>query len=151
MQSACVASSNIGACSFEAAAEARRRFLDAALARGRDRLARLSPPDRRMKNRVAAHIEQHDLLEPGAEVLCLVSGGADSTCLFHVLGELGYRVSALHVDHGLRGAESDADARWCAERFGAEVVQAAARCETEAALRDVRYSFRADKLRAAGH
>ena len=37
------------------------------------------------------------------------------------------------------------------ERFGAEVVQAAARCATEAELRDVRYSFRADALRATGH
>ena len=84
-------------------------------------------------------------------MLCLVSGGADSTCLYHALDELGYRVSALHVDHGLRGEESDADAAWCAERFGAEVVQAAARCATEAELRDVRYSFRADALRATGH
>jgi tRNA(Ile)-lysidine synthase len=94
-------------------------------------------------------------------VLCLVSGGADSTCLFHALRELGFNVSALHVDHGLRGAESDEDARWCVERFGAEVVQAARRtldgaegqrrCETEAALRDVRYSFRAGALRATGH
>ena len=84
-------------------------------------------------------------------MLCLVSGGADSTCLFHALRELGYRVSALHVDHGLRGEESDADARWCAEQFDAEVVQGAARCATEAALRDIRYSFRADRLRATGH
>jgi len=84
-------------------------------------------------------------------VLCLVSGGADSTCLYHALAGLGYRVSALHVDHGLRGAESDADAEWCAERFGAEIVQAAARCSTEAELRDVRYSFHADRLRATGH
>ena len=84
-------------------------------------------------------------------MLCLVSGGADSTCLFHALGELGYRVSALHVDHGLRGDESDADAAWCAERFGAEVVQGAARCVNEAELREVRYSFRADALRATGH
>jgi tRNA(Ile)-lysidine synthase len=84
-------------------------------------------------------------------VLCLVSGGADSTCLFHALRELGYAVSALHVDHDLRGEESDEDARWCAERFGADVVQAAARCETEAGLRDVRYSFEAGRLRATGH
>lgn len=60
-------------------------------------------------------------------------------------------MSALHVDHGLRGEESDGDARWCAERFGAEVVQAAARCEAEAALRDVRYSLRGGELRATGH
>ena len=84
-------------------------------------------------------------------MLCLVSGGADSTCLFHALGELGYAVSALHVDHDLRGEESDEDARWCAERFGAEVVQAAARCQSEAGLRDIRYSFEAGRLRATGH
>jgi len=102
-------------------------------------------------DRIEAHIRKHDLIEPGGEVLCLVSGGADSTCLFHALRELGYRVSALHVDHGLRGEESDADAAWCEERFGAEVVQSAARCHNEAELRDVRYSFHADKLRATGH
>ena len=84
-------------------------------------------------------------------MLCLVSGGADSTCLWHALGELGYRVSALHVDHGLRGAESDADADWCRDRLGAEVVHAAARCSTEAGLRDVRYSFATERLRATGH
>src|SRR3954454_11866401 len=93
--------------------------------------------------RIEAHVRRRDLIEPGGEVTCLVSGGADSTCLFHVLGELGYRVSALHVDHCLRGEESDEDARFCVERFGAEVVQAAARCDTEAELRDVRYSFAA--------
>jgi tRNA(Ile)-lysidine synthetase-like protein len=101
--------------------------------------------------RIDTHVRRHALIEPGSEVLCLVSGGADSTCLYHALSELGYRVSALHVDHGLRGAESDADAAWCAERFRAEVVQAAARCSTEAELRDVRYSFHADRLRATGH
>jgi tRNA(Ile)-lysidine synthetase-like protein len=101
--------------------------------------------------RIEQHIRRHDLIEPGGAVLCLVSGGADSTCLYHALRELGYRVSALHVDHGLRGVESDEDAAWCAERLGAEVVQGAARCSTEAELRDVRYSFRANELRATGH
>src|SRR5215831_11290601 len=104
-----------------------------------------------LRARIEQHIHRHELISPGGEVLCLVSGGADSTCLFHVLRALGYRVSALHVDHGLRGEESDADAEWCAERFDAEVVQAAARCETEAAMRDVRYSFRTRELRATGH
>ncbi len=101
--------------------------------------------------RIESHIRRHDLIEPGGEVLCLVSGGADSTCLFHALRELGYAATALHVDHGLRGAESDADAAWCADRLGAEVVQGAARCAAEAELRDVRYSFHADRLRATGH
>jgi tRNA(Ile)-lysidine synthase len=101
--------------------------------------------------RIEAHIRRHELIAPGGEVLCLVSGGADSTCLFHALGELGYRTSALHVDHGLRGVESEADAAWCSEQFGAEVVPGAADRPTEAALRDVRYSVRAGALRATGH
>jgi tRNA(Ile)-lysidine synthase len=60
-------------------------------------------------------------------------------------------VRALHVDHGLRDEESDEDARWCAERFDAEVVEAAPRCHNEAELRDVRYSFHPGELRATGH
>ena len=77
-----------------------------------------------LRARVERHIRRHELIEPGGEVTCLVSGGADSTCLWHVLRELGYRVSALHVNHGLRGAESDEDARFCRESLGAEVVDA---------------------------
>jgi tRNA(Ile)-lysidine synthetase-like protein len=100
--------------------------------------------------RVAGLIERHELIPPGGEVTCLVSGGADSTCLWHVLRELGYRVSALHVDHGLRGGESDEDARFCAERFDAEIVDGRG-AETEDALRDLRYSFASDRLRATGH
>ena len=82
----------------------------------------------------------------------LVSGGPDSTCLWHALRELGYRVSALHVDHGLRGAESEEDARYCREVLGAEVVEAPPPARpTEDALREVRYSFARDRLRATGH
>ncbi len=102
-----------------------------------------------MRDRVEGFIREHGLIEPGGEVTCLVSGGADSTCLWHVLGELGYRVSALHVAHGLRGAESDEDARFCREAFGAEIVEASG--STEAELRDLRYSFATDRLRATGH
>jgi tRNA(Ile)-lysidine synthase len=85
-------------------------------------------------------------------VTALVSGGADSTCLWHALGALGYRVSALHVNHRLRGAESDEDARFCREVLGAEVVEAAPpERPTEDALRELRYSFARDRLRATGH
>ncbi len=100
--------------------------------------------------RVESHIRRHDLIPPGGEVMCLVSGGADSTCLWHVLRTLGYRVSALHVNHGLRGAESDADAGHCAELMGAEIVVAPP-ATTEAGLRDLRYSVATDQLRATGH
>jgi tRNA(Ile)-lysidine synthetase-like protein len=108
-----------------------------------------------MLERIDSYIREHGLIEAGGEVTCLVSGGADSTCLWHALGELGYRVSALHVAHGLRGAESDEDARFCREAFGAEVVEAPSATlqlgGTEAELRDLRYSFATDRLRATGH
>jgi len=82
----------------------------------------------------------------------LVSGGADSTCAWHLLRGLGYRVSALHVDHGLRGGESDADARFCREELDAEVVDGRAGPNaTEEELRTIRYGFASDRLRATGH
>jgi tRNA(Ile)-lysidine synthase len=101
--------------------------------------------------RVEAHIRAKELIEPGGEVTCLVSGGADSTCLWHVLRALGYRVRATHVHHGLRGADADADAAHCAEAFGAEIVHAPP-VETEAELRALRYGLTAGAgLRATGH
>jgi tRNA(Ile)-lysidine synthetase-like protein len=99
---------------------------------------------------VQRFVRERALIPEGGEVVCLVSGGADSTCLWHVLGELDYRVSALHVNHGLRGGESDEDARFCAEVLGARVVEGRGG-RTEEELRRIRYSFAADRLRATGH
>jgi tRNA(Ile)-lysidine synthase len=103
-----------------------------------------------LRARAEEFIRRHGLIPPSGEITCLVSGGADSTCLWHVLTELGYRVSALHVNHGLRGADSDEDARFCAERFGAEVVDGSGG-RTEDDWRERRYSFATDRLRATGH
>jgi tRNA(Ile)-lysidine synthase len=108
-----------------------------------------------LADRVAATIRRHDLIPRGGEVTCLVSGGADSTCLWHVLGELGHRVSAVHVNHGLRGDESTADARFCAEVLSAKVVtprDTVSQASSEAVLRDARYAATAGYgLRATGH
>lgn len=104
-----------------------------------------------MLERIETYIRARDLIDPGGEVCCLVSGGADSTCLWHALGALGYRVSALHVNHKLRGVESDEDARFCADILGAEVVELDGRGLTEAELREQRYSVARDQLRATGH
>jgi tRNA(Ile)-lysidine synthase len=105
-----------------------------------------------LRARVETHIRAHELIPPGGEVLALVSGGADSTCLWHSLRALGYRVAALHVNHGLRGQDSVEDARFCTEQLGAEVVDAPVpERPTEEALRDLRYSFAANRLRATGH
>jgi tRNA(Ile)-lysidine synthase len=105
---------------------------------------------RDLRARIEAHVRAHELIAPGGEIVALVSGGADSTCLWHSLRALGYRVSALHVNHGLRGAESEEDARLCREALGAEVVDGRGG-RTEDELRRIRYSFAADRLRATGH
>jgi tRNA(Ile)-lysidine synthetase-like protein len=104
-----------------------------------------------LRDRVERFVREHELVAPGGEVTCLVSGGADSTCLWHALGVLGYRVSALHVNHKLRGADSDEDARFCAATLGAEVVDLDGSGLSEAGLREQRRSVARDRLRATGH
>jgi tRNA(Ile)-lysidine synthase len=103
-----------------------------------------------VSQRVEAFIRDENLLPRDEEVTVLVSGGPDSTCLWHVLREQGYSVSALHVNHGLRGDESDEDARFCREAFDAEVVDGTGGT-TEDELRQIRYGFAKDRLRATGH
>lgn len=104
-----------------------------------------------LRERIECFVRERDLVAAGGRVTCLVSGGADSTCLWHVLGALGYRVDAVHVDHGLRGAESDEDARHCREVMGARVVSVPPG-GTEEQLRERRYAATAGHgLRATGH
>ena len=61
---------------------------------------------------------------PGTAVRCGVSGGADSTALLALAVATGLRVTAVHVDHGLRpGSASEADTvAALARRFGAAFV-----------------------------
>lgn len=57
------------------------------------------------------------MLSQGDSVVVALSGGADSVSLLCVLKELsedlGITVSACHVNHGLRGKESDSDMNFC--------------------------------------
>ena len=65
-------------------------------------------------------IRRHGLARPDAPVLLMVSGGSDSVALAYLaaelraLGELG-PLAILHVNHRLRGAESDGDAAFTRE------------------------------------
>ncbi|MCS7316300.1 MAG: tRNA lysidine(34) synthetase TilS [Bryobacterales bacterium] len=75
--------------------------------------------------RVAASISRWGMFRRGERVGVACSGGADSVCLLDVLVQLAprweLRLSVLHFDHGLRGEESRADARFVAqlaERYG---------------------------------
>jgi len=105
---------------------------------------------RDFRRAVEHDVRERELIPPAGEVTVLVSGGADSTCLWHTLRELGYEVSALHVNHGLRGPESEEDAAFCRDVLGAEVVDGRGGT-TEDEWRETRYSFATDRLRATGH
>ena len=66
-----------------------------------------------MRSKVRDFIAQEQLIQAGETVIVGVSGGADSICLLMMLaelsGELGIRLEAVHVNHGIRGAEADRD------------------------------------------
>lgn len=73
-----------------------------------------------MNNRINKTIDKYNMLSPGDRVLVAVSGGADSMLLLnHMLlikDKYGIRVSAAHIEHGIRGQESVDDARFV-EKF----------------------------------
>ena len=63
-----------------------------------------------------------DFPAAGTDVTCAVSGGADSLALLVLATHAGCRVTAVHVDHGIRpGSAGEAEVvRAAAERFGAD-------------------------------
>src|SRR5262249_9726119 len=54
-------------------------------------------------------IQKYRMLESGDRALVGVSGGADSVSLALALTEIGYPIGIAHLNHGLRGADSDRD------------------------------------------
>lgn len=64
-------------------------------------------------NKVKETILKHQLLEKSDHVITALSGGPDSVCLLHCLlflrEDLEITVSAVHVNHQLRGAAADQD------------------------------------------
>ena len=67
----------------------------------------------RLAQSVLQYVRKHDLLRAGDRVGAAVSGGADSVSLLRILlelrHELGIVLSVVHLNHQLRGEESDAD------------------------------------------
>lgn len=76
-----------------------------------------------LEQKILQTIEEERMFEAGCGIVAGVSGGADSMMLIHFLrryaDERGISLLAAHVNHGLRGKESDGDeafvASWCAE------------------------------------
>ncbi|MDO4621919.1 MAG: tRNA lysidine(34) synthetase TilS [Eubacteriales bacterium] len=61
------------------------------------------------EQRVKQYMKQKGMPESGVRLCVGLSGGADSVALLLVLQRLGYVLTAVHVNHNLRGEESDGD------------------------------------------
>lgn len=72
-----------------------------------------------MIDKIYSFIQENKMLTGGDTVVCGLSGGADSVCLLLSLLEVSKRlnitVEALHINHCLRGSESDRDEQFCRE------------------------------------
>ncbi|MBE6675767.1 MAG: tRNA lysidine(34) synthetase TilS [Ruminococcaceae bacterium] len=67
--------------------------------------------------KAADNVRLPDVFAPDTPVLVAFSGGADSTLLLHLLHErakeTGAALYAVHVHHGIRGKDADADLAFC--------------------------------------
>ena len=111
-------------------------------------------------------IQSHKLIDPADTVVVGVSGGPDSLCLLHVLHrlapDLSLRLHVAHLNHGLRGAEADADAAFVQEtavvwglpvvigRVDVAALAQQAGMSLEEAARHARYSFLAEEAQRVG-
>lgn len=106
-----------------------------------------------MLNELLRFIRRYDMIESGDTVVCAVSGGADSMALlwaFYLLKDkLQIHLECAHFNHGLRGAESDAEQAFVEDfckglqipcHIGSGQVKAGKK-GLEAAARDARYAF----------
>ncbi len=119
-----------------------------------------------MEQRVLGFIQQHKLVEGASKLVVAVSGGPDSVCLLHILArrqkELGVKLHLAHLNHQLRGLESEADAEYVAElsrqlgipatieRRDVKGYQKQKRLSLEEAAREVRYRFLVEVAESIG-
>ncbi len=110
-----------------------------------------------MLKKVLKAIEDYGMINGHTEITVALSGGADSVALLHCIlslqGSLGVDVYALHLNHQLRGAESDRDEQFViklCEKWSvpltvwhADINKESAKTgeSTELAARRVRYAF----------
>jgi len=99
--------------------------------------------------------QDFQLIQSGQSILCAVSGGPDSVCLFRVcyylMKKLNIKLAIAHVHHGLRGRYADRDADFVQkiaqnarlpfhlEKVNVSDYQKKHRCCLEEAARELRY------------
>jgi tRNA(Ile)-lysidine synthase len=109
------------------------------------------------EERVIAYAAEHRLLPSGGTVLVALSGGGDSVALLHILARTaeatGITIEAAHLNHSLRGAESDEDEEFCrglcgrlgisltVERLGEHALDRGTGVSFETAAREARRTF----------
>ncbi|MFC1957694.1 tRNA lysidine(34) synthetase TilS [Chloroflexota bacterium] len=119
-----------------------------------------------LEQKVLPFIREHHLVSGQHRLLVAVSGGPDSVCLLHILirlqEELKIKLHVAHLNHQLRGAESEADARYVAqlahrlavpatiEQRDVKAYQAHHHASLEEAAREVRYTFLAQVAESIG-
>ena len=64
-----------------------------------------------MLNSFRDYISQQNLISPGSTTLLAVSGGRDSMVMAELFVQCKLSIKIAHINHHLRGAESDEDAR----------------------------------------
>ncbi|MBQ7329624.1 MAG: tRNA lysidine(34) synthetase TilS [Oscillospiraceae bacterium] len=106
-----------------------------------------------MLNKLTAFIRRYKMVNPGDNVVCAVSGGADSMALLWAMyllkDKLNIRLSAAHFNHRLRGEESDRDEAFVADfckGYGIDFIAGSGNVVAgpkglEAAAREARYAF----------
>ncbi len=106
-------------------------------------------------NRVKDFITGKSLILPGEKVLLSLSAGKDSIAMLHLMikmrEELGFHISVFHLNHMMRGDESDRDevhVRNLAEEYGLkchvksyDFLPGKNRMSFEEHAREVRYRF----------
>jgi len=119
--------------------------------------------EKTLEKRFISSIRQKNLISAGDKLVVAVSGGADSICLLHVLArhrsDLEVELHVAHLNHQLRGAESDADASYVSnlarklgvpatiERRDVAAYHGQKGGSLEEAAREVRYGFLAEVSR----
>jgi tRNA(Ile)-lysidine synthase len=120
----------------------------------------LTRREKTLEQRVIDFIRGQNLFSASDRLVVAVSGGADSVCLLHILvqrrKELGVELHVAHLNHQLRGAESDSDAGYVSElsrRLGVPATierrdvtayREQKGISLEEAARELRYSFLAE-------